>query len=109
MKTHSHKSALSRHDVILNPKISRPARLLWAVLRHREQEGIRDISINELAVILGVGTRTVFSYLTELRENHCLNWIEFIGVYFTTTCSTPQPKPATGNSGATESSNPHLN
>ena len=98
-----------KYNAILNPNISRPARLLWAVLWHREQEGKGDINIDELAEILGVTDQTAKSYLDELREMQALKFKRFIGVQYTTGCSVTHP-PTPGNViDLSEPSNPYLN
>lgn len=105
----THKLLFGSNNVLLNPNISRPARLLWAVLRHFEQEGKRDMKLDELVTILGVTRQTVMSYLYELREMQCLRYDWFSGVHYTTVSSVAH-SPAPGNAiGLDEPSNPHLN
>ena len=58
-------------NVLLNTLISKPARLLWAVLRQWEQEGKPDTNIDELVAVLGVTEGPVRRYLNELEKNGC--------------------------------------
>jgi hypothetical protein len=74
-------------NVLLNPHISRPSRLLWAVLREWEQEGKPDTSIDELVTILGVTEGPVRRYLNELEKNGCLKWNFFARIRYSTVIS----------------------
>ena len=93
-------------NVILDPEISRPARLLWAVLRYCEQEG-EQLKVDELSTILGVNEKTVMKYLYELRDNGCLTMARVTSVQYTPI--VPQSPTAESAICPSGPSKPHLN
>ena len=90
------KTKKCSNNVLLNPSISRTARLLWAVLRHCEQKGKREMDVEELASMLDLESDTVVRNLRELRENRCLTWKRYTGVQYQTDSPKPQPDAAKG-------------
>lgn len=75
------------NNVLLNPRISKPARLLWAVLRQWEQERKPDTNIDELVAVLGVTEGPIRRYLGELEKNDCLDWNFYSRVRYSTVIS----------------------
>ena len=58
---------------ILDSKISIKARLLWALLRHREENFPgHQFTIQELISILNVSEGTLLSYFWELEHTACI-------------------------------------
>lgn len=75
------------NTVLLNPRISKPARLLWAVLKQWEQEGKSDTNIDELRAVLSVTEGPVRRYLGELEKNGCLDWNFYSRIRYSTVIS----------------------